>query len=1184
MKKIYTTKQTAAMSDFKSSFSPYRLPFMKTVSLVSVAVFLSNASPVSACEDLVRTGPGGIITVAAKKGGTIITLMNKDGQPRLIDALADGVISMASKQAINGSQLYTLGNMVAATFGSDGRNGGYNEHGVWMPPSFTVNVVDQNGNGTKKKYSNVADALTGVSSSFVNLDKKINYVMTNMAGNDLVKVGAGAVITVAAQKGGSIVDFANAARQSRLLIGVHNGIVSPTSDQAINGSQLYTLGTHVAKFFGGDAEFNDYDCNGGWVPPTFTVKVFDENGNVTKATYGNVADAFTGVSSSFTNIDKRIENVVTSVAGNGLIKQDGTGLITIGGKVNGTKISIANVGNAERILSGVGAGSITATSTDVINGSQFYSMGNVVASYFGGNAEYTNGNWKAPTFTVKGVDQNGNETKATYGNVADALAGVSSSFTNIDKRIENVVTNVAGNDLIKQDATGLITIGGKTNGTKVSIANIDNALRTLSGVGAGSITKTSTDAINGAQIYSISNLVAGYFDDNAGYDANGNWKAPTFTVKVFNKDGKRVKRDYTNIADAFNGVSNSFTNVDKKIENMAANVTGDGLVKQDDTGLISIGGKVNGTKVSIANIDNTARILSGVGAGSITATSTDAINGAQLYSMSNVVASYFGGNAEYKNGNWSAPNFTVKVVDQNGNGVEQHYTNVADALSGVSSSFTNIDKKIENMVVNATGDGLIKQDDTGLITIGGKVNGTKISIASFGNAERVLSGVGAGSITATSTDAINGSQFYSITNAVANYFSGDAGYDENGNWTAPTFTMKIFDDNGYGVEQHYTNVADALSGVSNSFANIDKKIEGVTGSNFIKQNSAGLITIGGSKGGDRIDIANSSGAPRVLTGIKGGDLTPTSTDAVNGVQMYWMSQAFANYFGGNAGYDKHGKWTAPSFTVITLDKDGNEINNNYSSVADAFAGVNSAVKTLNNQISEIKNNPSGGTTKDKESEDENGNGLISEGFPFMSRMLPMERLTRSLDDVDDESDIELLEAQSDPEMNLGGRSLVGGDESDPVIIEVADGEIATGSKQAVTGGQLHDYTEDQMKMVLKSAKEYTDEKVGNLVNDSVNKANAYTDMKFEALSYAVEDVRKEARQAAAIGLAVSNLRYFDDPGSLSVSFGGGLWRGQSAFAFGAGYTSEDGKIRSNLSATSAGGHWGVGGGITLKLK
>ncbi|WP_375651124.1 YadA-like family protein, partial [Bartonella sp. OT172YNZD] len=103
------------------------------------------------------------------------------------------------------------------------------------------------------------------------------------------------------------------------------------------------------------------------------------------------------------------------------------------------------------------------------------------------------------------------------------------------------------------------------------------------------------------------------------------------------------------------------------------------------------------------------------------------------------------------------------------------------------------------------------------------------------------------------------------------------------------------------------------------------------------------------------------------------------------------------------------------------------------------------------------------------------------------------------------------------------------------------------------------------------------------VNDGVNEAKTYTDMKFETLNYAIEDVRKEARQAAAIGLAVAGLRYNDTPGKLSVSFGTGVWRSQSAFAIGAGYTSEDGNIRSNVSVTSTGRHWGVSAGVNLTL-
>ncbi|WP_208442128.1 YadA-like family protein, partial [Bartonella raoultii] len=163
-------------------------------------------------------------------------------------------------------------------------------------------------------------------------------------------------------------------------------------------------------------------------------------------------------------------------------------------------------------------------------------------------------------------------------------------------------------------------------------------------------------------------------------------------------------------------------------------------------------------------------------------------------------------------------------------------------------------------------------------------------------------------------------------------------------------------------------------------------------------------------------------------------------------------------------------------------------------------------------------------------------------------------------------------------------TLVGGNESDPVLIDnIAEGRIERGSKEAVTGGQLHDYTDQQMKIVLEDAKKYTDEHVNDLVSNGVNESKAYTDMKFETLNYAIEDVRKEARQAAAIGLATSNLRYNDTPGKLSVALGAGVWLNQSAFAIGAGYTSEDGNTRSSLSVTSAGGRWGVGVGLSFTL-
>ncbi|WP_375654119.1 MULTISPECIES: YadA-like family protein [unclassified Bartonella] len=1013
-----------------------------------------------------------------------------------------------------------------------------------------------------------------------------------------------------------------------------------------NASPVFAcdLWGNVAQYFGGGTNIRKS------IAPTYII-----NGKI----YRDVGSALYG-----------LENYVAETRYDKLVKQDASGLITIGADVGGNRITIANSSHGLRTLTGVADGWVSPISYDAVNGSQLFSQGISTAISFGGGAGYDRkGNWIAPTFTVKVFDKNGNGAEKDYKNVADAFTGVSSSFTNLDAKIENI--KVASNSLVKQDDTGLISIGGEVSGTKVSIANVDNAVRTLSGVRAGSITATSTEAVNGSQLYSINQAFAEYFGGGAGYK-DGNWSAPTFTVKVFDKDGNGAEKKYTNVADAFTGVSGSFTNLDKKIENIVINGTGDDLVKQDDTGLITIGGKVRGVQVNIANVDNVARTLAGVKAGSITATSTDAINGSQFYAMSNVVASYFSDNAGYdKDGNWNAPTFTVKVFDKNGSGTEKNYKNVGDALSGVSSSFTNLNQKIESV----TGDSFVKQNSAGLITIGGDKGGDRIDITNGINFPRVISGVKGGAFTATSTEAVNGGQIYLMAQAFASYFGGGAGY-KDGKWSPPTFTVKAFDKDGNATEKNYTNVADAFSGVNSAFTSLNEEIVKIKnkpgieekehthqdgdlndiiseGFPFMRSLPSALgnvkvpttITVAPKSPLKQVSFMSSEGESRRLFDIAAGEISETSTDAITGSQLYSINNQIATYFGGGSGY-KGGNWSAPTFTVKAFDKNGKETEKKYTNVADAFAGVNSALAGLNervmNGIGETEGKPQNGDPSD----------VISKGFPFMRsarflRSLPLaiDEEESAIDEADNSTTVtvapsEILEKSTyevtdnqfsqmsnrvtgvekkvdsvtdrvtgvekkvdsvtdrvtevenkvnvavsydtdDSGKKISSITLKGVDDSEPVLItNVKDGKIEHGSKDAVNGGQLYDHTAQQMEITLESAKKYTNDQV----NNGINEAKSYTDMKFDALSYDITNVRKEARQAAAIGLAVSNLRYFDDPGSVSVSFGGGFWRGQSAFAIGAGYTSEDGKIRSNLSATSAGGQWGVGGGITLKLK
>ncbi|WP_375653416.1 hypothetical protein, partial [Bartonella sp. MR110HLJHH] len=196
MKKTYTTPHTLAVSNLKNSCSSHGLPFIRTLSLVSVAVFLSNASPVSACDTW-----GNVAKYFG--GGTNI------------------LKSIAPTYVIDGNVYRDVGSAFAGVGDSFQR---------WK------NEVNANINNKFNQYDNKINQLVSN-----------KYVMQNGAGT----------ITIGANTHGIAVDFANSSRESRILMGVRDDMVGPRSDQAVNGSQLYSLGDGIAKSFGGDAGYKN---------------------------------------------------------------------------------------------------------------------------------------------------------------------------------------------------------------------------------------------------------------------------------------------------------------------------------------------------------------------------------------------------------------------------------------------------------------------------------------------------------------------------------------------------------------------------------------------------------------------------------------------------------------------------------------------------------------------------------------------------------------------------------------------------------------------------------------------------------------------------------------------------------------------------------------------------------------
>ncbi|WP_455477229.1 YadA-like family protein [Bartonella sp. B41] len=489
---------------------------------------------------------------------------------------------------------------------------------------------------------------------------------------------------------------------------------------------------------------------------------------------------------------------------------------------------------------------------------------------------------------------------------------------------------------------------------------------------------------------------------------------------------------------------------------------------------------------------------------------------------------------------------------------------------------------------------------------------------SIGDAEngrtRQIKSVAAGSV---DTDAVNVAQL----KALREYMAGGWKVIISGDSQNPI----IFDkDSGLNFSVSDTNLKITKG---NRNANV---AFGLSDNIILKGVNAGKnsLTEDGLKitGGSSITIEGINAGDKKIKGVLNGEIISFSKEAVNGGQLYSISNLFAKIFNKDAGYEDQ-SWIFPKFSAITkFNDDGTAVKTNYSNVSDAFEGINSGLLDVKNRLDWIKNSVDN-FSEFRESnllwDSEKGayyvahenqqsqqrkivNKADGQGVQLWKTDEDVTVVEKKIDDLSDTvagmgntlacienkvntiTDGVVTYDESRDGKKINKITLAGGDESEPVLIDnLADGHIESGSKEAVNGGQMHDYTEQQMQLILSDAKQYTDKRVSNLVvdaiDDAVERSKYYADLKFKDLSYGIKDTLKEARQSAAIGLAVSNLRYNDAPGKLSIAFGSGLWRNQTALALGTGYTSENGNIRSNLSVTTSGGYWGVGAGLSITL-
>lgn len=368
-----------------------------------------------------------------------------------------------------------------------------------------------------------------------------------------------------------------------------------------------------------------------------------------------------------------------ALGANAITAGPNTGTTTLFGiTAAGTSTGVVSVGAAsgaiffQRQIQNVAPGVISASSMDAINGSQLYAvaegvdnLGQSVASALGGSATYdaANGQITGTSFVIQG---------APYTTVTDAFAAADTAITTNRRQLVDLAAGITDGTIgLLQQAggapgNGTLTLGAQTGGTTVNIAGTAGA-RQLTGLAPGAVSVTSTDAVTGAQLYAATQAASAGW--NLATSATGNGQVSgtasqnvaaggTVTLTAGNNVGLTQNGSQiilaTSATPTFASITTSgLTLLPNSAVNMGGNVlhnVAPGVAATDAatvgqlTAAISTGG-ANSVQYDTATHDSitlnpggTRASLHNVAAGTLSATSTDAVNGSQLYATNQAVS------------------------------------------------------------------------------------------------------------------------------------------------------------------------------------------------------------------------------------------------------------------------------------------------------------------------------------------------------------------------------------------------------------------------------------------------------------------------------------------------------------------------------------------------------------------
>ena len=807
----------------------YQLSTSSATSFSSLSTVVSRAGDLTNINGNISTANSNI---AALQSDALQWKKNTDGTgaydashgtnlAQKITNVANGDLTYNSTDAVNGSQLSTTNSSLSIVSSSvhkvnDTVNRLEKDSLQWVQEENGNSYYDASHGVTNARYriTNVANGLLAPDSSDVvngsqlyTTNSSINAVSTSV---NSVTAAVTRLQDNTLQWNGSAYDAGHGSTMAQKITRVAEADLAPDSTDAVNGSQLNQTNSRVGSLSSTVASLNDSlnktNTRINSIAESTsrisdnlssaTDKINDLNQNalqingenydanykkITNITGGKIEqgsnEAVTGgqlfttndklytVSSSVGNLTGRLNSAIDRLdTVSGATATLSTSLAEVNTSIstlrrdalswNGNAYDASHSSGTAQKITNVANGTVSNSSTDAVNGSQLYNLSTSLSS-------------SLSTVTA------GNNT---------GLSTTNSNISTLSSSLSSAVNNISN---LQRDAL-------QWNGNAYDASHGSGAAQKITNVANGTLSSGSTDAVNGDQLYNLSTSLSSSLS----------------TVTAGNNTG--LSTTNSNISTLSSSLSSAVNNI--------SNLQRDAL-------------QWNGNAYDASHGSGAAQKITNVANGTLSSGSTDAVNGDQLYNLSTSLSSSLS-----------------TVTAGNNTGLSTTNSNISTLSSSLSSAVNNIS--------NLQRDAL-------------QWNGNAYDASHGSSAAQKITNVAAGQLADGSTDAVNAGQLYSISSSIISTVSSSV--DQ-----VVTESRTTIETMNKDIKAAQDDIKTAQDDIKTSKRLIDE----------LQKNSVhfddGTTTFSNQ-------LTRDASNERTISGVADGRVDATSNQAVNGRQLYSLS-------------------------------------------------------------------------------------------------------------------------------------------------------------------------------------------------------------------------------------------------------------------------------------------------------